>query len=80
MQFHLTTCLCVQNPAGLMANSVDPDQTPRSAASDLGLHPLPSPVCHTTCYHGNSQYHNVRKYFEYVKLAWDNHNRYFTIL
>ena len=23
------------------ANSVDPDQTPRSAASDLGLHCLP---------------------------------------
>ena len=23
-----------------MANSVDPDQTPRSAASDLGLHSL----------------------------------------
>ena len=38
-----------------MANSVDPDQTPRSAASDLGLHCsaasflvlqcLPRPVC-----------------------------------
>ena len=25
----------------LNANSVDPDQTPRSAASDLGLHGLP---------------------------------------
>ena len=25
----------------LNANSVDPDQTPRSAASDLGLHCLP---------------------------------------
>ena len=24
------------------ANSVDPDQTPRSAASDLGLHCLPA--------------------------------------
>ena len=24
-----------------LANSVDPDQTPRSAASDLGLHCLP---------------------------------------
>ena len=25
----------------MLANSVDPDQTPRSAASDLGLHFLP---------------------------------------
>ena len=25
----------------LFANSEDPDQTPRSAASDLGLHSLP---------------------------------------
>ena len=28
-----------------MANNVDPDQTPRSAASDLGLHYLLRPVC-----------------------------------
>ena len=27
----------------LFANSRDPDQTPRSAASDLGLHCLPIP-------------------------------------
>ena len=27
--------------AGLFVNSGDPDQTPRSAASDLGLHCLP---------------------------------------
>ena len=27
-----------------MANSVDPDQTPRSAASDLGLHCLHRPI------------------------------------
>ena len=27
--------------AKLLANSGDPDQTPRSAASDLGLHGLP---------------------------------------
>ena len=26
------------------ANSVDPDQTPRSVASDLGLHCLPMPL------------------------------------
>ena len=28
-----------------MANSVDPDQTPQNAASDLGLHGLLRPVC-----------------------------------
>ena len=31
--------------AGWVANSVDPDQTPHSAASDLRLHYLPRPVC-----------------------------------
>ena len=31
-----------------MANSVDPDQTPRSAASDLGLHGLFRPGCPNT--------------------------------
>ena len=33
-----TIYLCVQNIAVCMANSVDPDQTLCSAASDLGLH------------------------------------------
>ena len=28
----------------LIANSVEPDQTPRSAASDLGLHCLPMAI------------------------------------
>ena len=28
-----------------MANSIDPDETPRSAASHLGLHCLLRPVC-----------------------------------
>ena len=31
-----------------MANSVDPDETPRSAASHLGLHCLLRPVCTNT--------------------------------
>ena len=34
--------------AGLMENSADPDQTPRSAASDLGLHCLLRHVCPNT--------------------------------
>ena len=38
-----------------MANSVDPDQTPRSAASDLDLHCLQRPICpNTSAYHGIS--------------------------
>ena len=31
-----------------MSNSVDPDETPRSAASHLGLHCLLRPVCPKT--------------------------------
>ena len=31
--------------AGLVANSVDTDQTPHEAASDLGLHYLLRPAC-----------------------------------
>ena len=31
-----------------MANSVDPVQTPRSLASDLGLHGLQRPICPNT--------------------------------
>ena len=31
-----------------MANNVDPDQMPHSAASDLGLHCLQIPTCPTT--------------------------------
>ena len=31
-----------------MANSVDPDQTPHSAASDQGLHCLLMPICPNT--------------------------------
>ena len=35
---HSTTSCCVSNIALSMANSVDPDQTPHSVASDLGLY------------------------------------------
>ena len=34
--------------AGRVANSVDPDETPRSAASHLGLHCLLRPACPNT--------------------------------
>ena len=40
-----------------VANSVDSDQTPRSAASDLGLHSLSRPVCPATY----SKYGNLTK-------------------
>ena len=43
--------------AGWVANSVDPDQTPRSAASDQGLHSLLRPVFLNT----KSKYGNVIK-------------------
>ena len=35
----------VYNIAGRVANCVDPDQTPRSAASDQGLHCLLRHIC-----------------------------------
>ena len=35
---------CFKAISVLNANSVDPDQTPRSAASDLGLHCLPMSI------------------------------------
>ena len=41
---HSFTCLSVQNIV-CMANSVDPDQRPHSAASDLDLHCLQRPIC-----------------------------------
>ena len=34
--------------AGCVANNVDPDETPRFAASHLGLHCLLRPVCSIT--------------------------------
>ena len=37
----IITLSCFVEIYGLNANSVDPDQTPRSAATDLGLHCLP---------------------------------------
>ena len=33
--------------AGWIANSADPDQTPHHAASNLGLHCLSRPICHS---------------------------------
>ena len=37
-----------------MTNSVDPDQMPHYAASDLGLHCLQRPICPTTLgYYGS---------------------------
>ena len=43
--------MCLRIPV-CMANSVDPDQTPRSAASDLGLHCLQRPICPSNQYLG----------------------------
>ena len=43
-----TTSWCVLNIAVCIAISVDPDQMPHSAASDLGLHCLQMPICPNT--------------------------------
>ena len=40
--------------AKTFANSGDPDQTPRSAASDLGLHCLPIPLLGSQDFNGLS--------------------------
>ena len=39
--YYILMCL---KECWMYANSVDPDQTPRSAASDLGLHCLQRPI------------------------------------
>ena len=69
-QVHFTNCWCVQNTAGWVANIVDPDQTPQSAASDLGLHRLLGRVCPNTlntvplfCHSGRVK---PKSAFEYV--------------
>ena len=40
----------MSDTVGRMANSVDTDQTPHSAASDLSLHCLLRPACPNTSY------------------------------
>ena len=51
----------------LFANSADPDQTPRSAASDLGLHCLP-----VTCLGVSSlQWVNSKVTFPYLRNVSD---------
>ena len=47
--------LCLKT-AGRVANRVDPDETPRSAASHLGLLCLLRPICpNTYCKYGTSR-------------------------
>ena len=55
-----------------MANSVDPDETPRSAASHLGLYCLLRPVCPNTYgkYGILSYYQVVSNQFFYIKLLF----------
>ena len=45
-----------------MANSVDPDQMPHSAASDLGQHCLQRPTCP-----------NIQGYYSSFWLLWLTH-------
>ena len=51
---------CFVEISEINANSVDPDQTPRSAVSNLGLHGLPMPLL------GEARLEWVRSYF----FAW----------
>ena len=46
----------LQNFLHFYANSIDPDQMPRSAASDLGLHYLPCPFNGTLGINGLSKH------------------------
>ena len=48
------------------ANSVDPDQTPRPAASDLGLHCLPVSLLWQNDYYWINAA-NVARYYRYSK-------------
>ena len=52
------------------ANSVDPDQTPRSAASDLGLHCLPMSHLGTLVYVSVEDLAVRRMYVEPDKLPF----------
>ena len=57
-----------------MANSVDPDETPRSAASHLGLNCLLRPVCPNT-------YGKYGKYFILIMIVESkNLKEYFVIV
>ena len=54
-----------------MANSVDPDQTPHSAASDLGLHCLPmSPLWDARHKWVKDKYGKVIRYFNILGALW----------
>ena len=46
--FNVHLLVGVTKTVGRVANSVDPDQTPRSVASDLGLLCLLRPICPNT--------------------------------
>ena len=52
--------------AGRLANSVDPDQTLRSAASDQGLHCSLNSVCPNTKYGRFSPFFSFRNLLKYI--------------
>ena len=51
-----------------LANSVDPDEAPRSAASHLGLHCLLRPVCPTT--YGKHGTHDTPSHWKANKMTF----------
>ena len=50
----------------LFANSGDPDQMPRSVASDLGLHCLPITLLGVSSYNGFNQSTRLYKVYKWL--------------
>ena len=63
--YFTTCCQVYSKTVGWVANSVDPDQTPRSAASDLDLHCLLRPVCLN-----NSAEYGMWQFYEMYSFIW----------
>ena len=59
------------------ANRGDPDQTPQSVASDLGLHCLPITILRSPGYNGLMNSHNVRFYGEIRQIYIFGHSSVF---
>ena len=61
----------LQKKAKLFANGADPDQTPRSAASDLGLHWLPITFKRYPEYNGLNSYRDDEGVIMKWSVRWN---------
>ena len=60
-----------------MSDSLDPDQMPHSAASDLGLHCLLKPVCPNTWdYYGTPSFWTSLNFFNTIIVLKFQHQFY----